>query len=127
MNEPDTEFAIDSEHSVMPKTKQHVNLSDPNLSALSCGSPFHLLLGYRCMRYSGSSTRSLLAPLVADLAKEYSARTVPEGVESHTDLIAVTELGFDLVQGHLFGTGHAAEAICVVIFQHSSTSSKLDA
>ncbi|MDH2399084.1 EAL domain-containing response regulator [Bradyrhizobium sp. SSUT18] len=40
---------------------------------------------------------------IVDLAKEYSARTVAEGVESHDDLIAVTELGFDLAQGHLFG------------------------
>ncbi|MET4121190.1 EAL domain-containing protein (putative c-di-GMP-specific phosphodiesterase class I) [Bradyrhizobium sp. JR1.5] len=40
---------------------------------------------------------------IVDLAKEYSARTVAEGVESHADLIAVTELGFDLAQGHLFG------------------------
>ncbi|MET4358240.1 hypothetical protein ABIC08_008217 [Bradyrhizobium sp. RT9b] len=28
----------------MPKKKQHVELSDPNLPALSCGSLFHLLL-----------------------------------------------------------------------------------
>ncbi|MET4279091.1 MULTISPECIES: EAL domain-containing protein [unclassified Bradyrhizobium] len=40
---------------------------------------------------------------IVDLAKEYSARTVAVGVESHADLIAVTELGFDLAQGHLFG------------------------
>ncbi len=44
MNDPGTEFAIDNERNVMPKKKQHVELSDPNLSALSCGSLFHLLL-----------------------------------------------------------------------------------
>ncbi|WP_246229760.1 hypothetical protein [Bradyrhizobium cytisi] len=63
MDEPDTEFAIDSERNVMPKKKQNVDLSDPNFSALSCGSPFDQLLGYRFMRYSSSSTRSLLAHL----------------------------------------------------------------
>lgn len=40
---------------------------------------------------------------IVDLAKEYSVRTVAPGVESYADLITVTELGFDLAQGHLFG------------------------
>ncbi len=40
---------------------------------------------------------------IVELAQGYGARTVAEGVESRADLIAVTELGFDLVQGYLFG------------------------
>ncbi|MGY3461919.1 hypothetical protein ACVWW5_007369 [Bradyrhizobium sp. LM3.4] len=34
MNEPDTEFALESERSLMPQKKQHIDLSDPNLSSL---------------------------------------------------------------------------------------------
>jgi EAL domain-containing protein (putative c-di-GMP-specific phosphodiesterase class I) len=40
---------------------------------------------------------------IVELAQGYGARTVAEGVESRADLMAVTELGFDLVQGYLFG------------------------
>lgn len=40
---------------------------------------------------------------IVELAKGYDVRTVAEGVESRADLIATNELGFDLVQGFLFG------------------------
>ena len=40
---------------------------------------------------------------IVELAKGYDARAVAEGVESRADLMAASELGFDLVQGHLFG------------------------
>lgn len=40
---------------------------------------------------------------IVELARGYGARTVAEGVESRGDLLAVNELGFDLVQGYLFG------------------------
>ena len=40
---------------------------------------------------------------IVELAQGYGARTVAEGVESRADLMAVNELGFDLVQGYLFG------------------------
>jgi EAL domain-containing protein (putative c-di-GMP-specific phosphodiesterase class I) len=39
---------------------------------------------------------------VLDLADGYGARTVAEGVETRADFIAVSEMGFDLVQGFLF-------------------------
>ena len=39
---------------------------------------------------------------VLDLADGYGARTVAEGVETREDFIAVSEMGFDLVQGFLF-------------------------
>ncbi|MDH2347154.1 EAL domain-containing response regulator [Bradyrhizobium sp. SSUT77] len=54
---------------------------------------------------------------IVDLAKEYSVRTVADGVESEADLIAVTELGFDLAQGHLFG-----KAMPLKQFAHSAFS-----
>jgi EAL domain-containing protein (putative c-di-GMP-specific phosphodiesterase class I)/CheY-like chemotaxis protein len=40
---------------------------------------------------------------IVELAKGYGARSVAEGVESRADLIAANEIGFDLVQGRLFG------------------------
>lgn len=40
---------------------------------------------------------------IVELAQGYGARAVAEGIESGADLAAVNELGFDLVQGYLFG------------------------
>jgi EAL domain-containing protein (putative c-di-GMP-specific phosphodiesterase class I)/CheY-like chemotaxis protein len=40
---------------------------------------------------------------IVELAQGYGARAGAEGVESRADLQAVNELGFDLVQGYLFG------------------------
>ncbi|MGY3238152.1 MULTISPECIES: EAL domain-containing protein [unclassified Bradyrhizobium] len=40
---------------------------------------------------------------IVELAQDYGARAVAEGIESGADLAAVSELGFDLVQGYLFG------------------------
>jgi EAL domain-containing protein (putative c-di-GMP-specific phosphodiesterase class I)/CheY-like chemotaxis protein len=40
---------------------------------------------------------------IVELAQGYGARAVAEGVESRGDLMAVNELGFDQVQGYLFG------------------------
>ncbi len=40
---------------------------------------------------------------IIELAKGYGARVVAEGVETRADFVAANELGFDLVQGYLFG------------------------
>lgn len=40
---------------------------------------------------------------IIDLADGYGARTVAEGVETRPDFLAAHEMGFDLVQGFLFG------------------------
>jgi EAL domain-containing protein (putative c-di-GMP-specific phosphodiesterase class I) len=40
---------------------------------------------------------------ILDLADGYGIRTVAEGVETTADFLAVREMGFDLVQGFLFG------------------------
>jgi EAL domain-containing protein (putative c-di-GMP-specific phosphodiesterase class I)/CheY-like chemotaxis protein len=40
---------------------------------------------------------------IVELAQGYGACAVAEGVESRGDLMAVNELGFDMVQGYLFG------------------------
>lgn len=40
---------------------------------------------------------------IVELAQSYGARAAAEGVESRADLVAANELGFDLVQGFLFG------------------------
>ena len=39
---------------------------------------------------------------ILDLAGRYGARTVAVGIETRADLLAVREMGFDLVQGFLF-------------------------
>ncbi|MET4260969.1 EAL domain-containing protein (putative c-di-GMP-specific phosphodiesterase class I)/CheY-like chemotaxis protein [Bradyrhizobium sp. S3.12.5] len=40
---------------------------------------------------------------IVELAHGYGVRTAAEGIESRADLVAANELGFDLVQGYLFG------------------------
>jgi EAL domain-containing protein (putative c-di-GMP-specific phosphodiesterase class I) len=40
---------------------------------------------------------------IRELAEHYGARTVAEGVETRADFLTVRELGFDIVQGFLFG------------------------
>ena len=40
---------------------------------------------------------------VVELAQSYGAVAVAEGVESRADLVSASELGFDLMQGYLFG------------------------
>ena len=40
---------------------------------------------------------------IRELADHYGARAVAEGVETRADFLTVRELGFDLVQGFLFG------------------------
>jgi EAL domain-containing protein (putative c-di-GMP-specific phosphodiesterase class I) len=40
---------------------------------------------------------------IIELARGYGARVVAEGVESRADFVAANEMGFDLVQGYLFG------------------------
>jgi EAL domain-containing protein (putative c-di-GMP-specific phosphodiesterase class I) len=40
---------------------------------------------------------------ILDLAHGYGARTVAEGVETQADFLTVREMGFNLVQGFLFG------------------------
>ncbi|WFU41353.1 EAL domain-containing response regulator [Bradyrhizobium sp. CB82] len=40
---------------------------------------------------------------IVELTRDYGARSVAEGVETRADLVAANEIGFDLVQGYLFG------------------------
>lgn len=40
---------------------------------------------------------------IVELARGYGVPTVAQGIESRADLIAANEIGFDLVQGYLFG------------------------
>jgi EAL domain-containing protein (putative c-di-GMP-specific phosphodiesterase class I) len=40
---------------------------------------------------------------IMDLAHKFKVRTVAEGIERGSDLLVACELGFDLVQGFLFG------------------------
>jgi EAL domain-containing protein (putative c-di-GMP-specific phosphodiesterase class I) len=40
---------------------------------------------------------------IIELAEGYGVRVVAEGIETRADFVAANELGFDLVQGYLFG------------------------
>jgi EAL domain-containing protein (putative c-di-GMP-specific phosphodiesterase class I) len=40
---------------------------------------------------------------IIELAKGYGVRVVAEGVETRADFVAANDMGFDLVQGYLFG------------------------
>jgi EAL domain-containing protein (putative c-di-GMP-specific phosphodiesterase class I) len=44
-----------------------------------------------------------LCTTILDIARRIGARTVAEGVETRADLIAAREIGFDLIQGFMFG------------------------
>jgi EAL domain-containing protein (putative c-di-GMP-specific phosphodiesterase class I) len=46
---------------------------------------------------------------ILDLANDYGARTVAEGVETRADFLAVRDMGFDLIQGFMFGKPMAAK------------------
>ena len=40
---------------------------------------------------------------IIELARGYSTRVVAEGVETRADFVTANEMGFDMVQGYLFG------------------------
>lgn len=40
---------------------------------------------------------------IVELARGYGVRVVAEGIETRADFVAANEMGFDLVQGYLFG------------------------
>jgi EAL domain-containing protein (putative c-di-GMP-specific phosphodiesterase class I) len=40
---------------------------------------------------------------IIDLARSHGVRVVAEGIETRADFVAANEMGFDLVQGYLFG------------------------
>ena len=40
---------------------------------------------------------------IVELAQSYGARSLASGVETRADFLAASEIGFDLVQGYLFG------------------------
>lgn len=40
---------------------------------------------------------------IVELARKFGAHAIAQGIESRADLVAANELGFDLVQGFLFG------------------------
>jgi EAL domain-containing protein (putative c-di-GMP-specific phosphodiesterase class I) len=40
---------------------------------------------------------------IVELARDNGARAIAQGVETRADFLAAHDMGFDLVQGHLFG------------------------
>jgi EAL domain-containing protein (putative c-di-GMP-specific phosphodiesterase class I) len=57
---------------------------------------------------------------IVELARDYGARCTATGVESRTDYVTAHEIGFDLVQGYLFG-----KPMAVKKFARSATSPPL--
>lgn len=47
--------------------------------------------------------KQMVCRRIIELGKGYGVRVVAEGVETRDDFVAANELGFDLVQGYLFG------------------------
>jgi EAL domain-containing protein (putative c-di-GMP-specific phosphodiesterase class I)/CheY-like chemotaxis protein len=60
---------------------------------------------------------------VVELARGYGARVVAEGVETRADLVAANEMGFDLVQGNLFGKPMALKKFARSTLAHSVLAS----
>jgi EAL domain-containing protein (putative c-di-GMP-specific phosphodiesterase class I)/CheY-like chemotaxis protein len=58
----------------------------------------HFVTGCADDRLKRTVCRSII-----ELGKGYGAQVVAEGVETREDFVAANELGFDLVQGYLFG------------------------
>ena len=48
---------------------------------------------------------------IIELARGYGVRVVAEGIETRADFVAANEMGFDLVQGYLFGKPDGAQEI----------------
>jgi EAL domain-containing protein (putative c-di-GMP-specific phosphodiesterase class I)/CheY-like chemotaxis protein len=61
---------------------------------------------------------------IIELAREYGARVVAEGVESRADFVAANEMGFDLVQGYLFGKPMALKKFARSALAHPVLGSK---
>jgi EAL domain-containing protein (putative c-di-GMP-specific phosphodiesterase class I) len=61
---------------------------------------------------------------IIELAREYGARVVAEGVESRADFVAANEMGFDLVQGFLFGKPMALKKFARSALVHPVLGSK---
>lgn len=55
---------------------------------------------------------------ILQLADAYGARTVAEGVETWADFLTVQDMGFDLVQGFLFGKPMSAERFAQTCWLH---------
>ena len=42
-------------------------------------------------------------PAIIELARDNGARAIAQGIETRADFLAAHDMGFDLVQGYLFG------------------------
>jgi EAL domain-containing protein (putative c-di-GMP-specific phosphodiesterase class I) len=58
---------------------------------------------------------------ILDLADDFGARTVADGVETRADFVAVREMGFDLAQGFLFAKPMTAQKFAQTALRHPVT------
>src|ERR1700730_7928337 len=61
---------------------------------------------------------------IVELAKGYGVRVVAEGVETPADFVAANEIGFDLVQGYMFGKPMALKKFARAALAHPVLVSK---
>jgi EAL domain-containing protein (putative c-di-GMP-specific phosphodiesterase class I)/CheY-like chemotaxis protein len=61
---------------------------------------------------------------IIELAKGYGATVVAEGVETRADFATANEMGFDLVQGHLFGKPMGLKKFARSALAHTVLASK---
>jgi EAL domain-containing protein (putative c-di-GMP-specific phosphodiesterase class I)/CheY-like chemotaxis protein len=61
---------------------------------------------------------------IVELGKGYGARVVAAGVETRADFVAANEMGFDLVQGYLFGKPMGLKKFARSALVHSVLASK---
>ena len=61
---------------------------------------------------------------ILELAEGYGIRVAAEGIETRADFIAANELGFDLVQGHLFGKPMALKKFARSALVHTVLASE---
>jgi EAL domain-containing protein (putative c-di-GMP-specific phosphodiesterase class I) len=61
---------------------------------------------------------------IIELAKGYGATVVAEGVETRADFATANEMGFDLVQGYLFGKPMGLKKFARSALAHSVLASK---
>jgi EAL domain-containing protein (putative c-di-GMP-specific phosphodiesterase class I) len=61
---------------------------------------------------------------IIELARGYGVRVVAEGVETRADFVTANEMGFDLVQGYLFGKPMALKKFARSALAHPVLVSK---
>jgi EAL domain-containing protein (putative c-di-GMP-specific phosphodiesterase class I) len=89
-----------------------VGLGEANLLMILACRPDYLKVDRYFVHGSRADFhRQAVLTSIVQLARPFGARVIAEGVETEADLQAVQTVGFDLVQGYLFGQPCPAGAL----------------